>query len=88
MKRCGMCGRDLEASAFGANRSKPDGLQSCCRDCMRRIRAFSRTPRELSERRAERDFNRMMAVAREDFATVHIAGVGDVRVKLPPMEGR
>ena len=88
MKRCGMCGRDLESSAFGANRSKPDGLQSYCRDCMRRIRAFSRTPRELSESRAERDFNRMMAVAKEDFATVHIAGVGDVRVKLPPMEVR
>lgn len=88
MKRCGMCGRDLEESAFGANRSKPDGLQSYCRDCMGRMRAFSRTPRELSERRAERDFNRMMAVAREDFATVHMPGVGDVRVKLPPMEGR
>ena len=88
MKRCGMCGRDLEASAFGANRSKPDGLQSCCRDCMRRIRAFSRTPRELSERRVERDLNRMMAVAHEDYARVYLPGRGYVTIELPPMEGR
>lgn len=86
MKRCGMCGRDLEASAFGANRSKPDGLQSCCRDCMRMMRAFSRTPRELSERRAERDFNRMMAVARENEQMIYFAGSGYRLVTLPPME--
>lgn len=86
MKRCGMCGRDLEAAAFGANRTKPDGLQSCCRECMRRLRAFSRTPRELSERRAERDFNRMMAVARENEQMIYFAGSGYRLVTLPPMD--
>lgn len=86
MKRCGMCGRDLDASAFGANRSKPDGLQSYCRDCMRRMRSLSRTPRELSERRAERDLNRMMAVARENEQMIYFAGSGYRLVTLPPME--
>jgi len=34
-KRCGRCGGIKDASAFGINRARYDGLQSHCRDCKR-----------------------------------------------------
>ena len=35
MKHCYTCGRDLEASCFGKNRCKKDGLQAQCNECRR-----------------------------------------------------
>ncbi len=32
-KKCSTCQRLLPASAFAANKSRPDGLQACCREC-------------------------------------------------------
>ena len=33
MKRCPVCGRELDESAFNAMRSSRDGLQRRCREC-------------------------------------------------------
>lgn len=33
MKRCGTCDTDKEVSEFNKNKSKPDGLNTICKDC-------------------------------------------------------
>lgn len=33
MKKCNRCGRTLDESEFGKNKSHKDGLQSWCREC-------------------------------------------------------
>lgn len=37
-KRCSRCGRELDASEFNGNASRPDGLQAECRECMGAVR--------------------------------------------------
>ncbi|WP_338703524.1 endonuclease VII domain-containing protein [Streptomyces sp. Q6] len=51
MKRCSACQECLPVSAFAANRVRPDGLQTNCRDCAaeyckRRQAAMGKTVRE------------------------------------------
>lgn len=41
VKRCETCGRTKRLDEFARNRSKPNGLQSCCLQCMR-LRAYTR----------------------------------------------
>ena len=36
VKRCGSCGRKLPVGRFSANKSRKDGLQSCCKECQTR----------------------------------------------------
>lgn len=35
-KVCGKCRHELPTAAFGPNASRPDGLQSMCRECRRK----------------------------------------------------
>ena len=82
MKRCGKCGRELPETGFRKCSANPDGLSAVCKEC------HGAYAKGAADRRIRKEFRRMLAVAREDTATVHIAGVGDVEIELPPMEGK
>ena len=84
VKRCPRCGRLLPRSAFGRSSRYKDGLTWWCRECnAEAARRFRRKKAEADARKRMKAVTRMMAVAIEDEATVHIAGKGDVTVSLP-----
>ena len=35
IKHCNKCGKDKPISEFGKNKSKKDGLQTMCKECVR-----------------------------------------------------
>lgn len=54
MKRCPKCGRDLPLERWGKNRSKPNGLQSYCKECMVQAALRSNRTEVGRERRLRR----------------------------------
>jgi hypothetical protein len=59
MKTCPSCGVEKDASEFGKNKRRKDGLAFYCRDCSRRTaREFARTPAQQKKRRAYAEANK------------------------------
>lgn len=44
-KKCPRCEKDLRLTAFAKNKTRPDGLQVYCRNCLKQIRLKSRLRR-------------------------------------------
>lgn len=51
MKKCSTCQQILELKRFGSNRSKPDGLNSCCKQCVRarQFRNYHSNPQKCQQ---------------------------------------
>lgn len=59
MKTCPSCSVAKNASEFGPNRSRKDGLAFYCRKCSRdKARIYAKTPRQQSRRKAWLEANR------------------------------
>jgi hypothetical protein len=65
-KRCGTCKVEKSVREFGANRSKPDGLQSSCNTCRQTVNAkyYVRSKEKFNPVRLERR-RRAVQLARE-----------------------
>jgi hypothetical protein len=55
-KRCGTCQAEKPTSDFGKNRAKPDGLQSSCNPCRKKVNAsyYRRSKEKFNPIRQER----------------------------------
>lgn len=59
MRRCPSCGVEKDASEFGKNKRRKDGLACYCRECARRkAREFARTPAQRAKRKAYYETNK------------------------------
>ncbi|MCC6641782.1 MAG: HNH endonuclease [Deltaproteobacteria bacterium] len=70
LKRCSACGAPQDFSNFGADRSRPDGLNPVCKDCRREKnrQAYAANPerqKAASARYAERNRELLLARRRE-----------------------
>lgn len=71
-KSCTRCKLVLDLSAFGKNRTKPDGLQSNCKPCTKKVNRdyYQRTP----EKNPQRTANKVQANRRaKEFIYGHLA---------------
>lgn len=59
MKTCPSCGVEKDASEFGKNKRRKDGLACYCRECSRKkAREFARTPAQQEKRKDWYERNR------------------------------
>lgn len=68
MKTCPACGVEKDASQFGKNKRRKDGLACYCRDCSRqKAREYARTPAQQAKRKAYYEANKgvLLAQAKE-----------------------
>jgi len=71
MKLCPSCRVEKDASEFGVNKRRPDGLACYCRACARaKANAFAKTPSQQSKRLAYYETNRahLLAAAKKNRA--------------------
>jgi len=59
MKTCPACGVEKDASQFGKNKRRKDGLACYCRDCSRqKAREYARTPAQQAKRKVYYEANK------------------------------